>query len=68
MRETTERREAIEAGVAKLVGTSVTAIINETSRLLTSSQARAAMSVAKNPYGDGFAARQIVDRMLEFFE
>ena len=59
MRETTERPEAIEAGTAKLVGTGRGRIAEEAARLLTGAAAYAAMSQAKNPYGDGTAAQQI---------
>ena len=60
MREVTERPEAVAAGVARLVGTSFDAIVNETQRLLDEPAAYAAMASAVNPYGDGRAARRIV--------
>jgi UDP-N-acetylglucosamine 2-epimerase (non-hydrolysing) len=65
MRETTERPEAVEAGAAKLVGTSVDAIVEGVSRLLTDPTAYAACQIDRNPYGDGHAASRIVDWMLE---
>ena len=61
MRETTERPEAVEAGTVKLVGTSQKSIVEEASKLLNDSGAYNAMSMAHNPYGDGAAARCIVD-------
>ena len=61
MREETERPEAIEAGTVKLVGTNEERLVEETSRLLTDPEAYAAMSHAKNPFGDGTAATQIAD-------
>jgi len=60
MREVTERPEGIEAGCAMLVGTDEARIVREVSRLLTDERAWARMAQAKNPYGDGTAARQLV--------
>jgi UDP-N-acetylglucosamine 2-epimerase len=60
LRETTERPEGIEAGVAKLVGTDEETIYREAERLLTDPAALAVMSRAANPYGDGRAAERIV--------
>jgi UDP-N-acetylglucosamine 2-epimerase (non-hydrolysing) len=61
MRETTERPEAVEAGIVKLVGTSVEKILNETSNLLNDAEAYRRMSVAQNPYGNGNACGKIVE-------
>jgi UDP-N-acetylglucosamine 2-epimerase (non-hydrolysing) len=60
LRETTERPEGIEAGVARLVGTDSGNIFAEASRLLTSPGAYLEMARAVNPYGDGHAASRIV--------
>jgi UDP-N-acetylglucosamine 2-epimerase len=60
-REVTERREGIEAGTAKLVGTDMERIIAETQALLDKPQQYEAMSQAVNPYGDGHAAERIAD-------
>ncbi|MFO7638778.1 MAG: UDP-N-acetylglucosamine 2-epimerase, partial [bacterium] len=60
MRDKTERPEAIEAGVAKLVGTDVERIVREGERLLNSERAYRRMARATNPFGDGRAARRIV--------
>jgi UDP-N-acetylglucosamine 2-epimerase (non-hydrolysing) len=65
MRETTERPEAVEAGAARLVGTSVTGIVEGVSRLLNDPVEYAACQLDQNPYGDGHAAECIVDWMLE---
>lgn len=59
MRSTSERREAIEAGVAKLVTTDFDRIVAETTTLLTQPQAYAAMAQVSNPFGDGTAAHRI---------
>ena len=61
MRDTTERPEAVIAGTARLVGTDRQRIVSEVFRLLDDSEARQAMSQARNPYGDGKAAARIVN-------
>jgi len=61
MRETTERPEAVEAGTVLLVGTERAKIVHETISLLQNSEKYQSMSRAHNPYGDGTAAKQIVE-------
>ena len=61
MRETTERPEAVAAGTVLLVGTDPEKIVGETERLMGDPATYEAMSRAHNPYGDGQAARRIVD-------
>ncbi|MFD1555153.1 non-hydrolyzing UDP-N-acetylglucosamine 2-epimerase [Paraburkholderia silviterrae] len=63
MRDTTERQEAIDAGVVQLVGTEVQAIVEGVSRLLDDRAAYAAMSRGDNPYGDGRACDRIADAL-----
>ena len=65
LRDTTERPEGIEAGTLKLVGTSVQDVYNAAKTLLTDEAEYKAMSEAKNPYGDGFASKYIVDAILK---
>ncbi|GAB7524919.1 non-hydrolyzing UDP-N-acetylglucosamine 2-epimerase [Paraburkholderia sp. 2C] len=60
MRDTTERQEAVDAGVVKLVGTDAAAIVAGTLALLDDPHACAAMARMANPYGDGHAALRIV--------
>jgi UDP-N-acetylglucosamine 2-epimerase (non-hydrolysing) len=60
-RNTTERPEAIERGLARLVGTSRERLVAEASRLLDDPAAYAAMARGENPYGDGRAAERIAD-------
>ena len=60
MRDTTERPEALEAGMVKLVGTDYDKIVNEVSGLLDSQEYYEKMSKAINPYGDGKACSRIV--------
>ena len=60
LREETERPEGVEAGVAKLVGTSRERIVSEVEGLLRDAGAYRQMARAVNPYGDGHAAERIV--------
>ncbi len=60
LRETTERPEGVERGVAKLVGTATERIVRETCTLLEDPIAYAKMAGPGNPYGDGRAAERIV--------
>ncbi len=62
-RTTTERPEAVHAGAALLVGPDRGRILREVSRLLSDAGARDAMRVATNPYGDGNAAKRILDAL-----
>lgn len=61
MRDTTERPEGVEAGVAKLVGTNEKVIIAETERLLDSQTEYTKMANAMNPYGDGDTSKKIIN-------
>lgn len=65
MRERTERPEAIDSGVARLVGTDEAKIVEQTARLLDDARHYAAMSSGASPYGDGTASRQIVDVFVQ---
>jgi UDP-N-acetylglucosamine 2-epimerase (non-hydrolysing) len=64
LRNTTERPEAVEAGMVKLVGTARQRIVDETAHLLDDSPAYQRMAQAINPYGDGQAAHRIVNALL----
>lgn len=59
IREKTERPEAIEAGVVKLIGRKRDRIIEEVSILLEKSDVYDGMRKATNPYGDGKASYRI---------
>lgn len=61
MRETTERPEGVEAGTARLVGTDPARIVTEIFTLLDDKAAYSSMARAHNPFGDGHAARRIVE-------
>jgi len=65
MRDTTERPEGVAAGVVRLVGTGRERIVAEASRFLEDEGARRRMASGANPYGDGRAARRVVDALVE---
>ncbi|MBR0242832.1 UDP-N-acetylglucosamine 2-epimerase (non-hydrolyzing) [Candidatus Saccharibacteria bacterium] len=65
LRDTTERPEGIEAGTLKLVGTDFENVYEEAKRLLSDKVEYDRMSQAKNPYGDGFASKYIVNALME---
>jgi UDP-N-acetylglucosamine 2-epimerase (non-hydrolysing) len=65
MRETTERPEGVEVGVARLVGTAREQIVGETCKLLSDPSALASMRTHSNPYGDGMAASRIIASLKE---
>jgi UDP-N-acetylglucosamine 2-epimerase (non-hydrolysing) len=62
MRDTTERPEAVDAGVVQLVGTRQDLIINEVTKLIRADRKNDLPIPAKNPYGDGKAAERIADQ------
>lgn len=64
LRETTERQEAVEEGVAQLVGTDPDAIVTAASRLLSDPSAHARMARTVSPFGDGRAAERIADIII----
>jgi UDP-N-acetylglucosamine 2-epimerase (non-hydrolysing) len=55
-RDTTERPEAIAAGVAKLVGTDPADVVREITRLLDDGEYYNSIARRSNPFGDGKAA------------
>ena len=60
MRENTERPEAVDAGVVKLIGTDEDRIVSEVGLLLHDREHFNSMAEAMNPYGDGTAAARSV--------
>ena len=64
LRDTTERPEAVAAGTVKLVGTDEETVYRVAYELLTDEAAYQKMAEAVNPYGDGLAAKRIVERIL----
>jgi UDP-N-acetylglucosamine 2-epimerase (non-hydrolysing) len=68
MRNTTERPEAVTAGIVKLVGTEYETIVSQSALLLIDQAAYMQMSRAHNPYGDGHAASRIVGHCMTFLK
>jgi UDP-N-acetylglucosamine 2-epimerase (non-hydrolysing) len=66
MRDTTERPEAVESGVARLVGADRERIVAAISELMTDDENYAAMANIRNPYGDGGASEAIAGIVLEW--
>ena len=64
LRSETERPEAVEAGVALLVGTEPSLIVAEANRLLRDESARRSMARSVSPFGDGNAAERIAAILL----
>ncbi len=67
MRDTTERPEGVAAGTAILTGPNATSIVAHATRLLTDEAAYRSMATANSPYGDGHAAKRIVQRIRRYF-
>jgi UDP-N-acetylglucosamine 2-epimerase (non-hydrolysing) len=61
LRDTTERPEATEIGATKLVGTDEALIVETASKLLTDQAYYDSFRGKANPYGNGTAAKQIID-------
>lgn len=61
MRDATERPEAVDAGVAELVGTDRELIVARSSALLEDPNEYRKMTRAQNPYGDGTSASKILE-------
>jgi len=61
MRDTTERPEAVDAGTVLLVGTNEDLIVSKALDLLNNEENFELMSKLHNPYGDGLAAKRIVE-------
>ncbi len=68
MRTNTERPEAINAGVARLVGTTRTGIATAARELLSHQDVYNSMARGANPFGDGQAAQKIVQHIEEYFK
>lgn len=68
LRELTERPEAFQAGMAKVVGTDRNKIVQEASLLLNDSSVYRAMTSGNNPYGDGDASERIVKAIQRWFQ
>lgn len=67
LRDETERPEAVEQAVVKLVGPNYERIVEEAQRLLDDETAYKAMARGVSPYGDGKAAQRIVKSLEDYF-
>jgi UDP-N-acetylglucosamine 2-epimerase (non-hydrolysing) len=67
MRETTERPEAVEAGVARLTGTDEERIVQQVTALLDDRREYEKMARTVNPYGDGRAGERILAAIRKWF-
>ena len=67
LRDETERPEAVDQGVVKLVGPNYERIVTEAQRLLDDELAYREMARGISPYGDGLAAGRIVKTLREHF-
>ena len=65
LRKTTERPEAVQSGVVKLVGTDTVNVVKETELLINSKDEYQEMAKSANPFGDGQAAKRIVEILAE---
>jgi UDP-N-acetylglucosamine 2-epimerase (non-hydrolysing) len=68
MRGESERPEAIECEVAKLVGHDRRAIVSETAKLLRGPVTDPSMARGASPFGDGHAAQRIVSIVRNFLQ
>jgi len=66
-RDKTERPEAVEAGTVLQVGGDGSRLLEAARRLLTDPGEHTRMASARNPYGDGHAARRITEFLQWYF-
>ncbi len=68
LRKVTERPEASQFGMARIIGMSRDAIVNEADRLLDDTDAYEEMSDGDNPYGDGHSSERIVEAVARWHQ
>jgi UDP-N-acetylglucosamine 2-epimerase (non-hydrolysing) len=68
LRKVTERPEASQFGMAKIIGMSRDNIVGEAERLLNDADAYMDMSQGENPYGDGHGSERIVEAVGRWFQ
>jgi UDP-N-acetylglucosamine 2-epimerase (non-hydrolysing) len=68
LRDETERPEAVEEGIVKLVGPHHDRIVEEAQRLLDDEAAYKKMARGVSPYGDGNAAPRITSVLRDYFD
>ncbi len=61
LRKTTERPEAVEAGVSKIIGTDTKVVFENTLKLIEDREEYQKMSHAISPFGDGHASEKILN-------
>jgi len=66
LRKVTERPEASQFGIAKIIGMSREGIVREAERLLNDREEYKQMSEGENPYGDGKASERIVEAITRW--
>ncbi len=67
LRDDTERPEGIETGALKLVGTQEKNVLDALTILLSDKEEYNRMVTARNPYGDGEAAKRILNYTYDYF-
>lgn len=68
LRKVTERPEASQFGMARIIGMSRESIVSEADRLLDDADAYLDMSEGENPYGDGRGSERIVEAVARWFQ
>lgn len=68
LRKVTERPEAVKAGMARVVGTNTTAIVNCCQEFLDDRDIYLEASKRRNPFGDGRAAQRIVGAIERYLD
>ena len=68
LRKVTERPEASQFGLAKIIGMTRESIVKESAKLLTDSDAYLDMSGGENPYGDGHGSERIVEAIARWHQ
>jgi UDP-N-acetylglucosamine 2-epimerase (non-hydrolysing) len=68
LRKLTERPEASQFGMAKIIGMSREGIFDEAQRLLSDTEEYKYMSEGDNPYGDGRASERIVEAITRWHQ
>jgi UDP-N-acetylglucosamine 2-epimerase (non-hydrolysing) len=66
LRDVTERPEAFDAGLAKVIGMDREIIVREVDNLLSDANLYRSMTDSNNPYGDGKAADRIVTALFRW--
>lgn len=67
LREDTERPEAVEQGVVQLIGSDYDTIVEQTQKMLEDETYYRSFARGISPYGDGHAAKRIVQTLGEYF-